>query len=96
MKPKDIEDILYKALQEYESKQETWALEIDDHLKNALEYYRFKSVNEQAENNYRCDLKTLANKVSDRDKAIDNLRGYITFLENHIVELKMNIGDYQD
>ena len=96
MKPKDIEDILYKALQEYESKQETWALEIDDHLKNALEYFRLKPFNEQMERNSENNIKLLNRKISDRDEAINNLRGYITFLENRIVELKMNIGDYQD
>ena len=96
MKPKDIEDILYKALQEYESKQEKWALEIDDHLKNALEYFRLKPLNEQMERNSENNIKLLEKKIIERDKAIDNLRGYIAFLEGQILELKMNIGDYQD
>ena len=96
MKPKDIEDILYKALQEYESKQEKWALEIDDHLKNALEYFRLKPFNEQMERNSENNIKLLEKKIVERDKALDNLRGYITFLENRIVEFKMSMGDYQD
>lgn len=96
MKPKDIEDIIYKALDEHKSKRENWALEIDDHLQNAFDYLRLKPLNEQIERNSANQIKKLDGKIFERDKALDNLRGYITFLENRIVELKMSIGDYQD
>jgi hypothetical protein len=48
------------------------------------------------ERNNKLAIKNLQNKIQLRDSAIDYLRGYITFLEGQIIELKMNIGDYQD
>lgn len=96
MKSKNIEDILYKALEEYKSKQENWTLEIDDLLKNALDYYRLKLHNEQMERNSENNIKLLNKKIIERDEAINNLRGYISFLESRIVELQMDLGNYSD
>jgi DNA gyrase/topoisomerase IV subunit A len=93
---KNVESVVKYALEIHADKQGRWDTSIDEITKEAFAALRLKGFHETQERNAKLTANNLQKKIQDRDLAIDNLRGYISYLENRIVELKVALGDYQD
>ena len=93
---KNAESVVKHALEIYADKQEKWDTNIETITKESFAALRLKGFHETQERNAKLAANNLQKKIQDRDLAIDNLRGYISYLENRIVELKVALEDYQD
>jgi chromosome segregation ATPase len=96
MKNKDVEDIVKKALDEYSSKHETWCPDIDTITKEAFAAHRTKAFDEANIKRLNTYLESKDEEIWQHQKAIDDLRGYIDFLESRIESLKRRLGEHED
>lgn len=96
MKNNDIEDIVLKALDEYSEKQDKWCTEVETITKEAFAAHRVKGFLE-------IQIKNLERLLDDKDKeiwqhkkAIENLRGYMGFLESQIETYKFRLDEHEN
>lgn len=96
MKNKDVEDIVFKALADYAYKQETWCTEVETITKEAFAAHRVQGITEiQIKNLERC-LESKDKEIWEHKKAIENLRGYMGFLESQIEQYKFRLDEHED
>lgn len=100
MQNKDVEDIVFKALAEYSNKipdwlREIWCTEIDTITKEAFTELRLKSLHEANVKRSEHYIENLNKEIFEHQKAIDNLRGYITFLESKVYKLESRLGEHE-
>lgn len=96
MKNKDVEDIVFKALSEYSDKREKWCTEVDTITKEAFAAHRVKDVTEIQIKNLERYLKNKDKEIWEHKKAIENLRGYMRFLEDQIEQYKFRLNEHED
>ena len=93
MKNKDVEDIVNKALDEYSSKQKVWCHDIDTITAEAFAAHRVRDFQELQIKNLSKDLDNKDKEIQEHQTAIDNLRGYMGFLESRIKKFQYEIDD---
>jgi predicted nucleic acid-binding Zn-ribbon protein len=96
MKNKDVEDIVVKALEEYSSKQDEWDVNIETITKEAFTELKLKGIHEMAAKRIDNEIDRLNKDLWEHQKAIDYLRGYITFLESKISKLEHQLDEHED
>lgn len=96
MQNKDVEDIVFKALAEYSNKQEIWCTEIDTITKEAFAAHRVQSITELQIKNLERHLEDKDKEIWQHKKAIENLRGYMGFLESQIEQLKFRLDEHEN
>jgi prefoldin subunit 5 len=92
MKNKDVEDIVKKALDEYSSKQDKWNTAIDTITSEAFAVHRVHDFQELQIKNLNKALDNKTKEIQEHQAAIDNLRGYIGFLESRIRKFQDQIN----
>ena len=95
MKNKDVEDIVVKALEEYSSKQDKWDTNIETVTKEAFAELRVRPLHEMAAKRTEIEIDNLNKELFQHQNAIDNLRGYITFLESKISKLENELAEHE-
>ena len=104
MKNKDVEDIVFEALNQYLNLEEKLQGEIvDTNLHNiskitreAFAAHRVQDATEiQIKNLERC-LEIKDREIWEHKKAIENLRGYMGFLESQIEQYKFRLDEHED
>lgn len=93
MKNKDVEDIVKKALDEYSSKQDKWNTAIDTITAEAFAAHRVRDFLELQIKNLNKALDNKTKEIQEYQTAIDNLRGYMGFLESCIKKLMRELDD---
>lgn len=96
MKNKDVEDIVKKALDEYSSKQDKWNTAIDTITAEAFAAHRVQDVTEIQIKNLEICLESKDKEIREHKKAIENLRGYMGFLESQIEQYKFRLDEHED
>lgn len=96
MKNKDVEDIVKKALDEYSSKQDEWDTAIDTITAEAFAAHRVHDFTENQVKNLNKALDNKTKEIQEHQTAIDNLRGYISFLESRIRKFQDEINYLTD
>lgn len=103
MKNKDVEDIVFDALNQYLNLEEKLQGQIVDSnlsdinkiTKEAFAAHRVQDVTEsQIKNLERC-LESKDKEIREHKKAIENLRGYIGFLESQIEQYKFRLDEHE-
>lgn len=93
MKNKDVEEYVFKALDFFEKDRDA---KIDETVKKAFAAHRVQDVTEiQIKNLERC-LKSKDEEIWEHKKAIENLRGYMGFLESQIEQYKFRLDEHED
>ena len=95
MKNKDVEDIVFKALSEYSDKQRTWCTDVDTITKEAFAAHRVQGFTENQVKNLERHLEDKDKEIWQHKKAIENLRGYMGFLESQIEQLKFRLDEHE-
>jgi peptidoglycan hydrolase CwlO-like protein len=96
MKNKDIEDIVVKALEEYSSKQDKWDANIETITKEAFAELRVKPLHQTTLQRKDREIDHLKEELHQYKNAIDNLRGYITFLDSKISKLEHQLDEHYE
>lgn len=96
MKNKDVEDIVKKALDEYSSKQDKWNTSIDTITAEAFAAHRVIDFTKNKVKNLEKCLESKTKEIQEHQTAIDNLRGYISFLESRIQSLKNKFNEHNE
>lgn len=93
MKNKDVEEYVFKALDFFERERNP---KIDETVKKAFAAHRVQDVTEiQIKNLERC-LESKDKEIWEHKKAIENLRGYMGFLESQIEQYKFRLDEHED
>lgn len=93
MKNKDVEEYVFKALDFFEKDRDA---KIDETVKKAFAAHRVQDVTEiQIKNLERC-LESKDEEIWEHKKAIENLRGYMGFLETQIEQYKFRLDEHED
>ena len=93
MKNKDVEDIVFKALDFFDRER---GPEVDTITAEAFAAHRVQGITEnQVKNLERC-LESKDKEIWEHKKAIENLRGYMDFLESQIESLQRSLNEYED
>ena len=92
---RNAESIVVKALEEYSSKQDKWDANIETVTKEAFAELRLKGIHEMAAKRTEGQFDNLNQELRQHQNAIDNLRGYITFLESKISKLENELDEHE-
>ena len=92
---KNAESIVVQALKMYSTKQYTWDTNIETITKEAFTELRLKGVHEMAAKRTENEINNLNKELFQHQKAIDNLREYITFLESKISKLQSRLDEHE-
>ena len=95
MKNKDVEDIVFKALADYADKQEAWCTEVETITKEAFTAHRVQGITEIQIKNLEGYLQDKDKEIWEHKKAIENLRGYMGFLESQIEQYKFRLDEHE-
>ena len=93
MKNKDVKDIVFKALDFFEKDRDP---KIDETVKKAFATHRTKAFDEADIKRLNTYLESKDEEIWQDQKAIDDFRGYIDFLESRIESLKRRLGEHED
>lgn len=96
MQNKDVEDIVFKALSEYSDKQGIWCTDVDTITKEAFAAHREQRITELQIKNLEILLEDKDKEIWQHKKAIENLRGYMGFLESQIEQYKFRLDEHED
>lgn len=89
---KKTENIVIQALDKYSIKQEIWNTEIYSITRKAFTELRLKDLYDKRTEN---EINNLNKELWQHQKAIDNLREYITFLESKISKLQHRVDEHE-
>jgi predicted nucleic acid-binding Zn-ribbon protein len=92
---KNAESIVVQALEMYSTKQQQWDTNIETITKEAFTELKLKSVHEMAAKRIDNEIDRLNKDLWEHQKAIDYLRGYITFLESKISKLQSRLDEHE-
>ena len=93
---KNAESTVKLALEIYADKQEKWDTNIEAITKEAFTELRLKGVHEMAAKRTENEINNLNKELVQHQKAIDNLREYITFLESKISKLEHQLDEHNN
>ena len=93
MKNKDVEDIVVKALEFFEKDRDP---AIDQITKEAFAAHRVHVFTEHRNKVLENIIEAKDKEIWQHQKAIDNLRGYMGFLESRIESLQLRLGEHED
>ena len=91
---RNAESVVVQALEMYSTKQHKWDTNIETITKEAFTELRLKGLHEIAAKRIDYEIKNLNEEICQHQKAIDNLRGYITFLESKISKLEHQLDEH--
>ncbi len=92
---KNTESIVKLALEIYADKQGNWDTNIETITKEAFAELRAKGVHEVGVKLLEEEIDSLNKELFQHQKAIDNLREYITFLESKISKLQSRLDEHE-
>jgi len=92
---KNAESVVKLALEIYADKQEQWDANIETITKEAFTELKLKGIHEMAAKRIDNERDRLNKDLWEHQKAIDNLRGYITFLESKISKLEHQLNEHE-
>jgi peptidoglycan hydrolase CwlO-like protein len=92
----NAESVVKLALAIYADKQDQWDTNIEAITKEAFTELKLKGIHEIAAKRVENEIDSLNKDLWEHQKAIDNLRGYITFLESKISKLEHQLGEHED
>jgi polyhydroxyalkanoate synthesis regulator phasin len=92
---KNAEWVVKLALEIYADKQDKWDTNIETITKEAFAELRLKGIHEMAATRTEGHLHNLNQELRQHQDAIDNLRGYITFLESKISKLENELDEHE-
>lgn len=92
---KNAESVVKLALAIYADKQEQWDANIETITKEAFTELKLKGLHEIAAKTIDNERDRLNKDLWEHQKAIDNLRGYITFLESKISKLEHQLNEHE-
>lgn len=92
---KNAESVVKHALEIYADKQENWDENIETITKEAFIELRLKSLHQANVKRSEHYIENLNKEIFEHQKAIDNLRGYITFLESKVYKLESRLGEHE-
>ena len=92
---KKTENIVIQALDKYSIKQEVWNTEIYSITREAFTELRLKDLHEMAAKRTENEINNLNKELWQYQKAIDNLREYIIFLESKISKLQSHLDEHE-
>jgi hypothetical protein len=90
----NAESVVKLALAIYADKQEQWDANIETITKEAFIELKLKDIHEMAAKRIDNEMKNLNEEIWQHEKAIDNLRGYIAFLESKISKLENRLDEH--
>ena len=93
---KNAESVVKLALEIHADKQEQWDANIETITKEAFTELKLKGIHEMAAKRIDNEIDRLNKDLWEHQKAIDNLRGYITFLESKISKLEHQLDEHED
>ena len=93
---RNTESAVVQALEMYSTKQYKWDTNIETITKEAFTELKLKSLHEMAAKRIDNEIDRLNKDLWEHQKAIDNLRGYITFLESKISKLENRLDEHED
>jgi DNA gyrase/topoisomerase IV subunit A len=93
MKNKDVEDIVFKALDFFDRERDS---EVDKITKEAFAAHRVQRITELQIKNLERFLEDKDKEIWQHKKAIENLRGYMSFLESQIEQYKFRLDEHED
>lgn len=93
---KNAESVVKLALEIHADKQEQWDANIETITKEAFRELRLQGLNEAAVKRSENEIDRLNKDLWEHEKAIDNLRGYITFLERLILKLRHQLDEHNN
>jgi hypothetical protein len=91
---RNAESVVKLALEIHADKQEQWDANIETITKEAFTELKLKVIHEMAAKRIDNEMKNLNEEIWQHEKAIDNLRGYITFLESKISKLENRLDEH--
>lgn len=95
MKNKDVEDIVLEAINSMYPTKNGHADNVIKIAKEAFSAHRVQDVTEiQIKNLERC-LESKDKEIWEHKKAIENLRGYMGFLESQIEQYKFRLDEHE-
>jgi hypothetical protein len=93
---RNAESVVKLALAIYADKQEQWDANIETITKEAFTELRLKVIHEMAAKRIDNEIDRLNKDLWEHQKAVDYLRGYITFLESKISKLEHQLDEHED
>jgi predicted nucleic acid-binding Zn-ribbon protein len=93
---RNAESVVVQALEMYSTKQHKWDTNIEAITKEAFTELKLKGIHEMAAKRVENEIDSLNKDLWEHQKAIDNLRGYITFLESKISKLEHQLDEHED
>jgi polyhydroxyalkanoate synthesis regulator phasin len=92
---RNAESVVKLALEIHADKQEQWDNNIETITKEAFAELRLKGIHEMAAKRREGQFDNLNQELRQHQNAIDNLRGYITFLESKISKLENELDEHE-
>jgi len=92
---KNAESVVKLALEIYADKQDKWDTNIETITKEAFAELRVRPLHEMAAKRTEIEINNLNKELFQHQKAIDNLREYITFLESKISKLQSRLDEHE-
>ena len=93
---RNAESVVKLALEIHADKQEKWDTNIETITKEAFTELRLRSLNEAAVKRSENEIDRLNKDLWEHQKAIDYLRGYITFLEGKNAQLQSQLDEHDN
>jgi septal ring factor EnvC (AmiA/AmiB activator) len=87
---------IYLGCWPYSSKQDKWDANIETVTKEAFAELRIKPLHQMSIQGRDCEIDRFKEELRQHENAIDNLRGYITFLESKISKLEHQLDEHYE
>lgn len=94
MKNKDVEDVVLEAINSLYTTKNEFADNVIKITKEAFAAHRVQGFTEVQIKNFENALDNKDQEIWQHQKAIDNLRGYMGFLESRIESLQRRLNEH--